>query len=88
MPKIEIKNKEAFWINGKLIDLTLIEHWGRYQGGAKFHGIRTALSILHHFTKKHLAAETIEVDQVEMVLIVLKRLINYGYYLPPEVFKD
>lgn len=85
---VEIESKTALRINGKLIDITLIEHWARGQGGAKFHGIRTALTILTVFINKRLKAEddSIEPHVVERVLEALRRLAEYGYYLPPEVF--
>lgn len=86
-PTFEIQDEYHFTINGWLVDLTRIEHWSRGQGGAKFHGIRTALSILRHFIQHGLRHEAnlTDSEQVERVFTALRRLAEYGYYIPPEV---
>lgn len=88
--EVEVESETALWVNGKLIDITLIEHWARGQGGAKFHGIRTALTILTVFINKQLKAEdaAIEPRVAERVMEALRRLADYGYYLPPGVFGE
>ena len=89
-PTFQVESEHAFRVNGKLIDLVHIEHWGCNQGGAKFHGIRTALTILRHFTRKMLQAEapTVTPEQAERVFAALRRLSEYGYYIPPEVLAE
>jgi hypothetical protein len=86
-PVLEIQDELHFRVNGWLVDLTRIEHWSRSQGGAKFHGIRTALSILRHFTARGLRDEAnlSDPEQRERVMVALHRLAEYGYYIPPEV---
>ena len=83
----EVQDEYHFTINGWLVDLTRIEHWSRSQGGAKFHGIRTALSILRHFAQRGLRHEAnlTDPEQVERVFVALHRLADYGFYIPPEV---
>ncbi len=89
-PIFKVQNATAFQVNGWLVDLVLIQHWGQKQGGAKFHGIRTALSILKHFVEKLKRAkgQTIDPMQVKRAMTALQRLSEYGYYVPPEVFFD
>lgn len=88
---IDVKNPTYFTVNGHLIDLTRIEHWGRHQGAGKFHGIQTALSVLRGFVQVELASDTSptssEAAQIEQVFYALQKLADYGYHIPPEVFE-
>jgi len=89
-PVFKVKSATAFQVNGWLVDLILIQHWGQEQGGAKFHGIKTALSILKHFIEKLAAASDQPLDEVHVkrALTALQHLSDYGYYVPPEVFSS
>ena len=89
-PRFEPQSETAFFVNGWLVDLTLIEHWSQSQGGAKFHGIRTALAILRDFAQNR-SRQNDDLNgpkQVERVLTALWRLAEFGYYVPPQVFDE
>jgi hypothetical protein len=85
----KVHSGTAFWVNGWLVDLIRIEHWGRDQGAGKLHGIRTALSVLKHFIQKLQRAEDhpLEPHHIERAILTLQRLADYGYYVPPEIFE-
>ena len=87
-PIFVVHSPTAFAVNGWLVDLILIQHWGQEQGGAKFHGIKTSLSILKHFIEKLQIASKQPPDegQIKRTMTALRRLADYGYYIPPEVF--
>ena len=89
-PTFVVHSPTAFRVNGWLVDLVMIQHWGQEQGGAKFHGIKTSLSILKHFIEKLQAASDQPLDegQIKRAMTALRRLADYGYYVPSEVFSQ
>ena len=86
--KIESKSDQHFTVNGWLVDLPLIEHWGRKQGAGKFHGIRTALAILRSFAKGLDQNPQQTPERIAQMRLALERLIDFGYHIPPQVFED
>lgn len=82
--KLTVLNETHFHLNDQLVDLVRIEHWGRYQGAGKFHGVRTALGVLYKFTTTALEKPTLVDDPAEQrrVLSALRRLEEYGFHFP------